>query len=526
MPAKVKLQKFVDKLPIPKTISPIKRDKEGSYYEVTMREFTQKLHRDLGPTRLWGYNGMYPGPTFDVMKGETTFVKWMNDLPPKHFLPIDTTIHGAEKTLPEVRTVVHLHGGKQPAHSDGYPEAWFTRNFEQTGPLFEREVYEYPNLEATTLWYHDHTMGITRLNMYAGLAGFFIIRDKHEQSLNLPTGIYEIPLLIQDRSFNPDGSLYYPSQPDEKSPRLPYPSIVTPFDADTILVNGKVWPYVEVEPRKYRFRILNASNSRAITFKLDSGQPFYQIGTDRGLLEKPVKMNEILLLTTERADVIVDFSGSFGQSIVLKNVFKDASPETTNVMQFKVTVPLKSKDTSSLPDYLGKIDFLSRKMASRTRDLTLVRVADEYGRSLNLLGGKMWIDRISEKIELGTVEIWRLINTTTDDHPIHLHIVDMQILERQPFDVAHFQATGKLKFTGHAAPPDPNERGFKDTIRAPAGYVTSFIASFGPLTGRFVWHCHMLEHEDHEMMRPFEILKKKNTLKDILMRMIYPSRFL
>jgi spore coat protein A, manganese oxidase len=137
----------------------------------------------------------------------------------------------------------------------------------------------------------------------------------------------------------------------------------------------------------------------------------------------------------------------------------------------------------------------------------------------------MWNEPISEKMELGTVEIWRLINLSTDDHPIHLHVVDMQILERQPFDVAHYQATGKLKFTGNAAPPDPNERGFKDTIRAPAGNVTSFIARFGPLTGRFVWHCHMLEHEDHEMMRPFEILKKKNTLRDILMKMIYPSRF-
>jgi spore coat protein A len=230
-------------------------------------------------------------------------------------------------------------------------------------------------------------------------------------------------------------------------------------------------------------------------------------------------------LTTERADVIVDFSGSFGKSIVLKNVFKGASPETTNVMQFRVTVPLKSKDTSSLPNYLRKIDFLSRKMASRTRDLTLVKVEDEYGRSLNLLDSKMWIDRISEKMELGTVEIWRLINLSEDDHPIHLHIVDMQILERQPFDVAHFQATGKLKFTGHADPPAPNERGFKDTIRAPAGYVTSFISRFGPDTGRFVWHCHMLEHEDNEMMRPFVILKKKKTLKNRLMRMIYPSRF-
>lgn len=386
--------------------------------------------------------------------------------------------------------------------------------------MFQRKVCEYPNLEATTLFYHDHTMGITRLNNYAGLGGFFIIRDEHEQSLNLPKGKYEIPLMIQDRSFNPDGSLYYPATPDKNNSRLPYPSIVTPFDADYILVNGKVSPYLEVEPRKYRFRILNYCNSRAITFKLDTGQPFYQIGTDRGLLENPVKMNEILLLTTERADVIVDFSRFFGKTIVLKNVFKGASPETTDVMQFRVATPLKGKDTSSLPDHLLKIDFLSREMATRTRDLTLIRVEDEYGRSLNLLDGKRWSDRISEKMELGTIEIWRLINLSNDDHPIHLHVVDMQILERQPFNVAHFQATGELTFTGPAVPPEPNERGFKDTIRAPAGTVTSFIASFDPFAGLFVWHCHMLEHEDYDMMRPFEILKKKKRFKNILMRMI------
>ncbi len=202
------------------------------------------------------------------MKNETVFVKWMNDLPSKHLLPVDTTIHGSEMTLPEGRTVVHLHGGRTPAHSDGYPEAWFTRNFEQTGPLFEREVYAYPNIErATALWYHDHTVGITRLNIYAGLAGFYIIRDRHEQSLNLPSGKYEIPLLIVDRSFNPDGSLYYPSKPDQDDAGLPHPSLVSPFDADTILVNGKVYPFLDVEPRKYRFRILNASNSRILTLK-------------------------------------------------------------------------------------------------------------------------------------------------------------------------------------------------------------------------------------------------------------------
>jgi spore coat protein A len=508
MPEKIKLQKFVDELPIIKTLSPKKHDNNSSYYEVRMSEFSQKLHRDLGPTRLWGYEGTYPGPTFDVMQYQTVFVKWINDLPTKHFLPVDTTVHGAGTTVPEVRTVVHLHGATTPAHSDGYPEAWFTRNFEQTGPLFEREVYTYPNLDrAMALWYHDHAVGITRLNIYAGLAGFYLIRDKLEQTLNLPKGKYEVPLLIQDRSFNLDGSLYYPSTSNPNDPRLPYPSVVTPFDAETILVNGKVFPFMEVEPRKYRFRILNASNSRALTLKLDSGQPFYQIGTDGGFLEKTQKINEFLLLVAERIDVIIDFSQHYGQTIILKNVTKNASPETTDVMQFKVTAPLRSRDTSSIPVYLEKFQRLSPRMARRIRDLKIVRVNDQYGRHMPLLDGKRWMDRLSEKMELGTVEIWRLINTTSDNHPIHLHLVDFQILSRQPFDVSHFQKTGNIIFTGPPTPPEPYERGLKDTVHTPPSYVTSIIVPFRPFTGRYVWHCHMLEHEDFEMMRPMEVYR-------------------
>jgi spore coat protein A len=516
MPEKIKLQKFVDELPIMKTLSPKKRSNNSSYYEVTMKEFSQKLHRDIGPTRLWGYEGTFPGPTIDVMRNETVFVKWMNDLPSKHFLPVDTTIHGSEITLPEGRTVVHVHGGRTPAHSDGYPEAWFTRNFQETGPLFEREVYSYPNIEpATTLWYHDHVVGITRLNIYAGLAGFYLIRDKNEQSLNLPKGNYEIPLLIVDRSFNADGSLYYPATSDPNDPRLPHPSLVPPFDADTILVNGKVYPYLEVEPRKYRFRILNASNSRILTLKLDSNQPFYQIGTDRGFLDKTAKINEFILMSAERVDVIIDFSQFYGQTITLKNVTKTASPETTDVMQFRVTIPLRSRDTSSIPTYIREIKWLTRSNAHRTRDLTLLRIKDQYGRSLNLLDGKMWIDRISEIIEVDTTEVWRIINTIDDDpHPIHIHLIGFQILDRQPFDVAHFQKTGNLIFTGPPLPPETYEKGLKDTVRCPKGYVTSIIfPHFGPFTGRYVWHCHMLEHEDHEMMRPIEVVKPHNRRK-------------
>ena len=251
------LKKFVDRM-IPRVLLPISKDKKATRYDVTMRQVKQTLHRDLPPTTLWGYEASYPGPTIEVERHENVYVKWMNDLPDQHLLPVDKTVHGASITEPEVRTVVHLHEAVTPPDSDGYPEAWFTRNFQKTGPLFVQEVYHYPNDQrAATLWYHDHALGITRLNVYAGLAGFYILRDKEEKALNLPEGDFEVSLVIQDRAFNEDGSLFYPQQPEPAPLSVPNPSVVPEFFGDTILVNGKVWPYLEVEPRKYRFRLLN-----------------------------------------------------------------------------------------------------------------------------------------------------------------------------------------------------------------------------------------------------------------------------
>ncbi|MDF0744873.1 outer spore coat copper-dependent laccase CotA, partial [Bacillus velezensis] len=258
------LEKFADELPIIETLQPQKKSDGSTYYEVTMKECFHKLHRDLPPTRLWGYNGLFPGPTIDVNKDENVYIKWMNDLPDKHFLPVDHTIHHSESghQEPDVKTVVHLHGGATPPDSDGYPEAWFTKDFKETGPYFEREVYHYPNKQrGALLWYHDHAMAITRLNVYAGLAGMYIIRERKEKQLKLPSGEYDVPLMILDRTLNDDGSLSYPSGPANPSETLPDPSIVPFFCGNTILVNGKAWPYMEVEPRTYRFRILNASNT-------------------------------------------------------------------------------------------------------------------------------------------------------------------------------------------------------------------------------------------------------------------------
>lgn len=315
----MKLKKYVDRLPILPMLKPKGIFREFTHYEVRMNQFKQKLHRDLPETWLWGYNGIYPGPTFEVLRNERVRVHWINELPINHhILPVDTTVNGAEPYYSKVRTVVHLHGGSVPHYSDGYPDAWFTSGYRYVGPDFKTALYDYPNhQQPTMLWYHDHALGITRLNIYAGMAGVYIIRDPQERYLNLPSGRYEIPLLIQDKSFNEDGSLYYPVQPEDPAPVCP--SVVPEFFADTIIVNGKVWPYLEVEPRKYRFRIVNASNSRFYRMKLSTGQSFYQIGSDQGYLESPVILQNVLITPGEHVDLIIDFSEFKKENIILQN---------------------------------------------------------------------------------------------------------------------------------------------------------------------------------------------------------------
>ncbi|MBE9914233.1 multicopper oxidase domain-containing protein [Paenibacillus donghaensis] len=521
----MRISKFVDPLPIPQTLKPDFKKNGVTRYTVKMKQAFQSLHRDLPKTKLWGYNGVFPGPKFEVRKGELVDVLWENKLPKKHLLPVDTSIHGAQKSNPRVRTVVHLHGAKVRSDSDGYPEAWFTRDFEKTGPSYKHKIYRYTNNQRPTmLWYHDHALGITRLNLYSGLAGIYFIRDEQEAALPLPKGPYEIPLVITDRTVKPDGSLYYPKRPmpsSLKNPKskIPYPSVVPEFFGKQILVNGKIWPYLNVEPRRYRFRILNASNSRFYNLKLSSGQPLYQIGSDGGLLKKPVKLNEILIAPAERIDVIVDFSKMAGKRIILTNnaaaPFPNGDPKNFNskttgiIMQFRVNLPLRGKDTSRIPPVLSKLIKLSTKNVKKVRNLSLDEGYDEYGRLFQLLTNRMWDDPVTEKPVVGTKEIWNLINTTGDTHPVHLHLVQFQILQRRPFDVNYYNRTGKLRFTGPPIKPAPNERGFKDTVKASPGQVTKILARFGPYSGQYAWHCHIIEHEDHDMMRPFKVILKK-----------------
>lgn len=514
------LTPFVDALPIPRVLKPKERSKNSTYYEVKMEDFSHQFHRDLPESKVWGYEGQIPGPTIEAEQGECVYVKWMNNLPDVHFLPIDQSIHGAGQDMPQVRTVVHLHGAEVEPESDGYPEAWFTKDFAKCGPRFERKVYKYPNTQRpTTLWYHDHALGITHLNVYAGLAGVYIIHNEQERALNLPSGRYEVPLVIQDKTFNDDGSLFYPSTVNVTNPPpdFPNPSITPGFAGDCIVVNGKVWPYLQVEQRRYRFRILNASNERFYRMSLDSGQQFSQIGSDGGLLQRPVRLDEIIIAPAERIDVVIDFTNQpVGTNIVINNTARTPfdfgappDPQTTGlVMQFRV-IARNGADTSSVPQSLSTIKRFDECDANRTRDISIDVTTDNFNRLLFLLSNHEFMDGITENPVVGDVEMWRIINQGLGVHPIHIHQIQFQILDRIPFDTDAFTLTGQLRFTGDPEQPPANQRGWKDTVQASPGFVTRLIMRFGPYTGRYVFHCHILEHEDHDMMRPFEVVPRK-----------------
>lgn len=511
------LTKFVDPLPRIPIAKPLRTQNGIPFYTISMKEKFQKLHRDLPETKIWGYGGRFPGPTIHVWQHQPIHVLWRNDLPTKHFLPIDKTVHGAEPSQPEVRTVVHLHGGVTKEESDGYPEAWFTHHFNEVGPYFRQKVYEYPNIQqASTLWYHDHAMGITRLNIYAGLAGFYLIHDVTEYSLPLPKGEYDVPLLLQDRSVNEDGSLYYPSQPTPPIETV-NPSVIPDFFGNMNLVNGKVWPYFEVEPRKYRFRLLNGANARFYRLSLSNGLPFIQIGTDQGLLPSPVLVHEITLAPAERADVILDFTQLKMEELILLNNAPSPFPQGEKpdpstegvVMKFIVNQKRKGMDQTYIPPVLASIPKLEESSSIQNRKLLLNMKPDTYGRSIHLLNNRLWSDPITEAPNLWSMEVWSLINVSKATHPIHLHLVKFQLLDRQPFDRDRYEKEGKIVLTGVRKEPDLNEKGWKDTVRANPGEITRIIVPFGPYSGLFVWHCHILEHEDYEMMRPYKIIPNK-----------------
>ncbi len=482
----LELPPFVDPLPIPQVLRPTLRNGRR-FASLTMQESHVKVHRDVPPTRMWTYGPGPIAPIIEARSGEPLDIEWINHLPTKHFLPIDHSMHGCGKDVPDVRAIVHLHGAKTRSQDDGYPEDWYVPG--------KSRVSHYPmDQEAATLWFHDHAMGINRLNSYAGLFGMLLIRDKVEDSLHLPSGKYEIPLIFFDRDFTADGQLYYATSGDPEHPWIPE------FSADGLLVNGKIRPYLEVEPRLYRFRTLNVANSRFYRLSLSDNSPITQIGTDQGFLAAPVQLQSFTLAPAERADILIDFSHAAGKTLHLSNGGID-------LMQFRVAAHATQPTTFSIPKTIRPIHRTPESSSILTRTITLHDYQDQYEHSmLMLLNRKRWHEPTTEKPKLNTTEIWEFVNLTEDTHPMHLHLVRFQILDRRTFDTADYLQKKQLRYVGDSTPPDPNEMGWKDIVQCPSGMVTRIIVHFEGFPGKYLYHCHILEHEANDMMRPFEVI--------------------
>lgn len=529
-------------------------------------------------TPIWGFshNGspvFSPGPTLNVEKGTNVYVRWENDLPKgPHLLPVDTTIHVAQGYDPQTGSlpiVMHLHGGHTQWESDGHPEAWFTQQNKKKGKMYRKATYTYDNSEdATLLWYHDHTMALTRLNNYAGLVGLYVIKDDTERRLHqaglLPLPSETLNLLIADRLFTTDGNIYYPGIHGDPTslvaiePKWPNPTQLHEFWGKFITVNGMCWPRIPVQSRPYRLRLLNASDTRTYVLGFRNRLPFYKVGTDGGFLNTPVILTQLVLAPAQRVDLVIDFSQWAGEKLVLENRGGD--------VLFKGFVPPPHPELSATvvpePDLVlsdGKGGVVDRTDASttglvmrfdvgsdsyapsplsgatvlrippltlpfpvdRVRRLALFKGEDSFGRNLLLLGtlakgSHLWSDRATEIVGLYTTEIWEIYNATVSGHPIHLHLVEFQVLDRQPFKgtvVPKYHKDhhgrrlkgGKLrdvKLVGTSKLSAPGEP--KDTVVSLPGQVTRIIAHFDR-PGHYVWHCHLLSHEDWDMMRPLEI---------------------
>ncbi len=638
-------------------------------YALTIGEYQDWIHPTLGPTNLWGYNPVVPlgggsqpqrhlGGIVVAQRGNPVQLTFTNDLPARHILPVDTSLAGAD--LAPNRASVHLHGGFVPWNSDGGPFAWFApaanaalttpgwtqllgESFANGNGTAGQAVYYWPMQQsARMMWYHDHAMGTTRLNAYAGVATALLLRDGYEgalRNLGLPdyveNGGREMPIVVQDKIFvGPDiatadpawtalpvpqtaGSLWYAHQYDTaRYGKLgtaplgapPAVSCVPEFFGDTMLANGTVYPTAHVAPRRYRLRILNACNARFLNLQMyvddgsttgitlgSKGTPlnlpamnaaapnpqrkptsnFLVLGTEGGFLPAPafvpsnVPFNgttaagSLLLAPAERVDVLFDFSAHAGKTVILytdcpapfpmgdplndyfpglanKNPVNAATPagcgpNTRVIMRFVVDSPPGADDpplaitkatdlTAGNDPLLAKLGSMTPPAAQTTRILTLNEGFDGYGRLIQYLGtnapngaggyGLEYMGTPTETPKGGDVEIWQIVNLTADTHPIHFHLVNVQIISRQAFN--GFNGTPNLK--GAPLAPAPFEQGWKETVRMNPGEVTTvamkfalpsvpFVVPSSPRTGgnEYVWHCHILEHEEHDMMRPLVV---------------------
>jgi spore coat protein A, manganese oxidase len=544
-----KLRKWREALPVPPVLD---GRGGGKSFTIAARESTDwKFHPDLPATRTWGYwsdnpqAGLpYLGPTIvatrrpnDTVETSVT-VEWRNELD-EAFLPNDPTIFGAVMPGEPVPIVTHLHGGENHPQFDGTPLQWFTKGGAK-GPHYITNTFTYYNEQrASMVWYHDHALGNTRTNVYAGLAGAYLIRDDQDTGeadnpLGLPAGPYEIPLVLQDKTFNADGSMFYPTQGVTEF----HPQWVPEFFGDVAVVNAKIWPFVDVEPRRYRLRIVNGSQSRFYNLHFASEKsgkalPFTQIGAEGGLLRAPVPMTALLIAPGERADVIIDFTGQRNASFIVTNNARAPYPAggragLSQLLKIRVNRALQGSDTTTPAAnlQLPPLPFLPAPSVTRVQHLS--ETLDPLtGNPINLnvedapyLNDDTHLPDVTTTPPANAVEDWLLVNTTADTHPIHLHLVTFEVIDRRPFDVAAYDPeTQAITYTGPAAPGAPNENGRKDTVQANPGEVTRIRARFelpdegtivlptGVDNPQYVWHCHILEHEENDMMRAFEVIR-------------------
>ncbi|WP_433258780.1 multicopper oxidase family protein [Streptosporangium sp. CA-135522] len=464
-------------LPIPPLLHPTRSEGDTDFYDIVQKAAKVEILPGL-TTAIWGYNGIFPGPTIDSRSGRRIVVRHRNELP--------------------VPTTTHLHGGHTPSDSDGYPLdlvmpvlGWKEDTGHTHGahkPMAPTNVsqgakdYTYPqDQRAATLWYHDHRMDFTAPAVYRGLAGFHILRDDVDDALPLPKGDREIPLMITDRAFADDGAFLYPAlDPAGRRPGLDG-DYDTGVLGDVILVNGAPWPVLEVSPVRYRLRLLNGSNARRYRLELDpppkGGSPFVQVGSDGGLLKTPVRRKSVTISPAERYDVVVDFSQyGAGAEVTLRNGLGDGT--TADVMRFRVT--RREKEDSTIPARLSDFETLDPSKAVTTRQFSFER-GDEHTWTIN---GKTYEPgEMFARPRLGDVEIWDL-DIDGANHPVHVHLNQFQVLgddERKA------------------------DAGLKDTVGLNAGQKTRILIKFTGYQGRYMLHCHNLEHEDMGMMADYEV---------------------
>src|SRR6266566_4327403 len=541
-PAARPLTPFVDVLPLP----PRRVIKEPARLAVRLQTANHRFHRDLPASRVWAYDGHLPGPTIEVDRGVPAEVQWENRL--SGTLPVVVTrasVHatngvpvqclpGRSGGAPDPNAavlsgyaVVHLHGAVTQATSDGW-----TENLIAPG---QQTIDTYPNHQrATLLWYHDHVMGITRFNLFAGLAGLWIVRDARERELELPEGPpYEIPLLLADRNFDTassgalTGELLHKTDPDVME-------CFSPFTT----VNGVIWPRVDVEPTTYRFRVLNGSNARTYRLVLThDGQPDHerilQIGSDGGLLVAPVPIpaQGLVLASAERAGLlpypeVLRFHVIDGGRVaptpraVLATDFHRADPELLKDCLVRAIALVEQESNREGEPSMLTMRELTESAGTDESEITLVEVGPDQNEQISRWRtvATRFEDRTNFFLVMGRAEIWRLINLTGDTHPIHVHLDAFQIVNRQPaaVEVPNGGITDTTTIAtvrigqevddgiNHAV--EANELGLKDTVRVNANEVVDILVRFEAFAGRFMYHCHILEHEDRDMMRPFVVM--------------------